>query len=674
MNIRYFKKVIVVIFALVTLSPSAKSVEFYPLKGEVNKKLNNSNRFKKFVSKNKKIIQKISFQKYKDNLIKNSTDLRFQTVRNELSSPVTNFRNSKYELEIQSEKQSEENNILYAEGDVLVSYKGNILKADSLIYNKTDETINAIGNIYLNIGDQIFKMESFVYDFNKKKGYFSKVEGLIKTNNIIEDLFSNFETSDIKQIEILKELKKDKVLNTPNRVDNWIFFADKIEVDGKEWKTLKAIFTNDLLELNQVKLEMNSLRVISSKEELRFKSSLNYFILDEKFSIPFWIGNRAFNKSGEDTIFANRWNLGFDNKDKDGYFIGRKFNTINLFNDFVIDLEPQFLIQRSLKGNTKSFVSKGDSVIGNKAKRDTSFLDYFALNSQIKGKINTWDLEIGKQLNSFDSEKFSNALRVNSNLSKKISFLNSQWDKSFYLVYRDKVWNGSIGESEIYKGYGSKLEKQNTWEVNGINKTEIFSLGLANFAGEDLNSNDLVSSFKGNLFYSLDQNLPISVDNPSNKYIDSSYQYISEPFQKGLSFNTTLELSSSLYDGGQNQSYIGLGAGPEFIFGNFKNKSFDYTRISVLPFYKIKGGDSIFKFDQIYDKFTLDISFDQQLFGPIILKSNAILNIDSNSKDYGDFISSKMSLNWKKRSYELGVFYQPHNESGGIGFTLFGFE
>ena len=119
---------------------------------------------------------------------------------------------------------------------------------------------------------------------------------------------------------------------------------------------------------------------------------------------------------------------------------------------------------------------------------------------------------------------------------------------------------------------------------------------------------------------------------------------------------------------------MGVGAGPEFVFGNFKQKSFDYTRISLLPFYKIKSGDSIFKFDQISDKFTLDVEFDQQLFGPLILKNSATLNLDRASKDYGDLINSKISLNWKKRSYEFGIFFQPHNEAGGISFTLFGFK
>ena len=114
--------------------------------------------------------------------------------------------------------------------------------------------------------------------------------------------------------------------------------------------------------------------------------------------------------------------------------------------------------------------------------------------------------------------------------------------------------------------------------------------------------------------------------------------------------------------------------GPEFIYGNFKNKFFDYTKISLWPAYRIKDGDSMFKFDQISDRFTLDIALDQQLYGPLIFKTNTTINLDADSDNYLDFINSKISLNWRRRSYEFGLFYQPSNQSGGIVFELFGFE
>ena len=674
MKIRNLIKSIVFIFALINLSPSGKASQFFINDAKISSQEKNINWVNKGFPKHLYVSSNSSFQNQKNNYKSNSKNQILQIYRDEFQLLVASSLDNKNELEIQSEIQSEENNILKAKGNVLVFYRGNILKADTLIYDKKQKTISAKGNISLSIGDQLFKMNSFQYDFNSKKGYLLDVKGLIKTDNLIDDLFSNFETSDLNNIEISKEIFKEKVLNTPNAVKNWVFITDKIEIDGEKWKSEKAIFTNDLLELKQVKIEINSLEAISRKETLRFKSSLNYLIMDEKISFPFWFGERTLTRSGESFSFINIWNLGYDNVDKDGYFIGRKLNSINLFDDFVLDLEPQFLIQRSLQGDTKSFVSKGGSITSDNVKRDAIWADYFGLNSQIKGKISNWNLEVDKQINSFDPDKSSNSLRVESNLSKEISFLNSKWDKSFYGVFRDRIWNGSLGEAEIYTGYGSKLEKQNTWEANDITKTETLSLGLGNFKGEALNIKNLVTGIKGNLFYSLDQKIPLNGNKASNKFIDSSFRYISKPIKKGLSLNINLDLFYSFYGNGNNQEYIGFGAGPEYIVGNFKRKFLDYSRISIFPFYKIRSGDSMFKFDQIYDQFTLDLEFDQQLFGPLILKSNASLNLDSDSKNYGDFINSKISLNWKKRSYELGIFYQPHNEAGGISFTLFGFE
>jgi len=578
------------------------------------------------------------------------------------------------ELIIQSDKQSEINDVIYAEGNVSVSFRGKLLRADNLIYDKSNKKINASGNIVLVLGDQLFKVSQLEYSFISEKGFLLDVKGSINTNNLIDDLSSNFSLLDSNKIENLLEFKKKEVLNTPSKIENWLFFTDKISIDGQKWESKKAFFSNDLLESKQVKLAINSLKVISEAEKLRFKSSINYLIFEEKVSIPFWLGDRTLTKSGEFFDFENRWNLGYENLDKDGYFFGRKFNSIDISDNFVLDLEPQFLIQRSLKGYTKSFVKKDESITSDRVKRNSSFEDNFALKSQMKGKIKTWDLVIDKNLNSLDFDKFSDAFRFKTELSKEIDLLDSKWEKSFYGIYRERIWNGSLGEAEIYSGYGSKLQKENTWIVDGVKKSEFLSLGLANITAEALNAKKLVTNLKGNLFYSLDQKFPISTIEPKKKSVDISYNYVPEPITKGLSLNTRLELSYAFYENGDHQEYLGLGAGPEYILGNFKNRTFDYTRLSFFPFYKLNSGKSAFKFDHNYEKFTLKIAFDQQLFGPVILKSFGTLDLTNDSDDYGEFIDSKISLNWKKRSYEFGIFYQPHNQAGGISFELFGFK
>ena len=138
-------------------------------------------------------------------------------------------------------------------------------------------------------------------------------------------------------------------------------------------------------------MEINSLEVYSLKDELRFKSSLNYLVLDENVSIPFWLGRRAITKSGQNLDSKSSWNIGYDKLDKDGLFIGRKLNSINIFDDFILNLEPQFLIQRSLNGQTNSFVKEGDFINGEKVRRNIDSADFFGFESQIEGKVNNWD-------------------------------------------------------------------------------------------------------------------------------------------------------------------------------------------------------------------------------------------------------------------------------------------
>jgi len=591
-----------------------------------------------------------------------------ELVENQLS-------NDKKQLEIQSDEQYQENNIIYAEGNVLVTFKENTLTADSLVYDKLNQKFEAIGNIRIIIGEQVFKAESIKYDFKSQKGKLSKVKGWIKTSNLVDSI--NLNSRDTEDITAyLQKIRKNRVLYTPDGINNWIFSTDELIVENNQWTAEKAIFTNDLLESDQVEFRINKLKIIPENNQLKIKSSISFLVLEDKLPIPFWFGNRTLNKSGDSFLFEfnSKWYLGSDYLDKDGYFIGRKLNPIDIADDFSLELEPQFLIERSIKGYTKSFVGKGDSITSEKSKRDTSLVDYFALNSELRGKLNSWDLNIQKKLYSFDSEKFLDASRLKVDLSKEIDFLNSKWNKSFFGVYRDRIWNGSIGESEIYIGYGSKLAKENSWEINGIKKNERFSVGLGKFKGEGLNNENLVSSFKGSIFYSLDQKIPLIVNEAKDKFIDKSFNYIFEPVKQGIYIDTKLSALYSLYNNGNHQEYIGFGAGPEIIFGEFKRKYFDYTRISLFPFYRLKSGNSIFKFDQNSDQFTLKLALDQQLYGPILLKTDATLNLDGNSNNYGNFINSKISLNWKKRSYEFGVFYQPHNQSGGINFTLHGFE
>ena len=161
MKIRKLIKAIFFVSALINFSPSSKATQLFvtdPKNISQSKSVSWAN---KVSPKNIDNYSYKSSPRSKYNYKSNSKDQILQIYKDELPSLLAKSLYNKNELEIQSEIQSEENNILKAKGNVLVLYRGNILKADSLIYDKKQKTVSAKGNISLSIGEQLFKMNRF---------------------------------------------------------------------------------------------------------------------------------------------------------------------------------------------------------------------------------------------------------------------------------------------------------------------------------------------------------------------------------------------------------------------------------------------------------------------------------------------------------------------------------
>ena len=606
------------------------------------------------------------------------TNLENASPSNVLNKKIDkNIKTAVNEILIESKTQSEKDNILYANGDVVVKYKNNILKADTLTYNKKNQSAKAEGNVQLKINNQIFKADMVQYDFAKRKGNFKNIKALINSESIISDF--DFHSTSIYSnlLSSIQNIKKDKVIFTPEKVTYWIFSAKYLNVDQNKWSSKQAFLTNDLLETNQIKLQFNELEIYHNKEKLRFKSKSNNLILQDRITIPFWLGERTISKKNGNLLafdFENRWNIGYEKLNKDGYFLGRKLDAIKINNDLFLKIEPQFLLQRTLKGKTNSFVQKNYSLNSKRVERNISILDYFALNSSIEGKIKNWDLKITKGLNSFDLDKFANSFRTKAEISKEINLFNTTFVKRIFGAYRERIWNGSIGESEIYSAYGLQLDQTKFWKNGSVETNQLITFGIGNYKAEELMSLDFTESYKGSISYQLEKSIPIYKKKIDSAYIDKSYEYIPEPIKQGVFINSKISLNYDLYKNGNSQEYFEVGLGPEILIGNFQKDFFDYTRLSITPNYKINSGKSIFKFDHVSEDFTLALNFDQQLIGPFLIETQGILNLDKDSNDYGKFIDSKIGINYQKRSYSFGIFYQPNDQSGGINFTLNGFK
>ena len=265
-------------------------------------------------------------------------------------------------------------------------------------------------------------------------------------------------------------------------------------------------------------------------------------------------------------------------------------------------------------------------------------------------------------------------MRTRAELNKEINLFNTTFVNRIFGAYRERIWNGSIGESEIYNAYGWQLDQTKSWKDDSVEKNQIITFAIGNYKAEELNSSDFAKSYKGSVNYQFKQSVPIYEKKIDSVVIDKSFKYIPEPIKQGFFINSEFSLNYSSYKDGISQQYLGFALGPEIVIGDFKKDYFDYTRLSVLPFYRLKSGKSIFKFDQLSENFVVNLNFDQHLIGSWLIETQATLNLDNDSDDYGEFIYSKIGMNYKKRSYSLGIYYQPHDQAGGINFTLNGFK
>ena len=150
----------------------------------------------------------------------------------------------------------------------------------------------------------------------------------------------------------------------------------------------------------------------------------------------------------------------------------------------------------------------------------------------------------------------------------------------------------------------------------------------------------------------------------------AAYRYSPVAVVPGVSLTTNLNGTVALYGAGDHQESISFSGGPTLTLGTFSKPFLDFTQISVIGGGTLRNGASPFEFDRIVDFGTLGVGLTQQIVGPLLLSTGVNVNVDSASKYYGDVINSSIELRWQRRSYDVGVYFNPYEGIGGVRFRL----
>ena len=638
-------------------------------------------------------------------------------------------------LDIESDIQYQENNIFYAEGDVVLYLSDGTLKGDKLKYDKDNKQITLQGNVIFIKGEQFFEASKVFFDFNKDFGSIDDIYGVLNIDSISRDLefysvedekimikesFGDIE--DLRKINslslgLVNDFEDSKQFNITNlnfsvpSINVWRFKSERIILEENILKSNEILFTNDAFNEPQFLIRSKdfSAEIIEDKPKLISRNTL--LILDDKVSLP--IGKRTLFEKDRLT----RWGIGSDYGEKDGFYISRGFDVVKISDSFDLKLQPYFLLQRSLMGYSNSYRAPKSSFFSSKTKNNINFSDNFALDAELKGKINLWDLGLNTSLSSFNLDRLDQAARTKltltrtfdlnseAKLNKDISSQNSNDEKmldlkdfnlikkydlnpsrinkneskerfsnlidlKIYSSYREKVNKGFSGEHEIYFGNGISVENRKTWNVDDreTNLTTVYDIGEFKAKSKDANLHKTL--FRNVLAAKYSYKFLLwEKDKLDKNIINASYKYTPEVIKERIDWVNTIQSGIFFYSNDSTQKAITLSTGPTLVLGSFKNNFLDYTSLDLKTTYVIGEGESPFAFDNINESFRVNFKLDQQIYGALVFSYENSYNLDN-----GKFEKGNYGLDFKRRAYSLGAFYNKSNESLGFRFNIFNFD
>ncbi len=541
----------------------------------------------------------------------------------------------------------------------------------------------------------------------------NSTDSLIDDQEIIKEInnIDNLKVYKPSIIGLKNKFNLDSVDLNIDKINRWRFKSKKLIFTSNSIKSDKVIFSNDVFNRPQFFVKSNKLTGSIIKENLNLKSKNSFLIFDDKFVLP--IGRRNITSRDYDDV----WGIGYNDEDFDGFFVSRNFSQKKLSDNFYLKYKPYFLIQRGLNGETSAFSENSSSITSDKVAQKTELMDSLGMEAKILGKIGGWNLNSTSFLNSLNTKRLDRALRTDLILSKSFKLktqreesasfkedipllINDGKDKNLtkdqnitmvseeqnkvdeheqwidivgYGVYRKKIKSNYSDKGEVYKGIGSQVVFNDKFSNNFYERRSLIGIDYGNYEAEAVGDKSLLELGRFSFSGYVDYKFPLLDFRNSQEQITKDYKYTSRIINSGLNLNTRISSAIFKYSDGASQNVATVNIGPEIIVGGMKKKFLDYSRLALTYNYIFKDGESPFKFDNIDKGASIDLDFNQQLYGPLIYGYNSKLNLDGNSSNYGKFSDGTYFLDFSRRAYSIGVFYKPSENSAGIQLKIFNF-
>ena len=140
--------------------------------------------------------------------------------------------------------------------------------------------------------------------------------------------------------------------------------------------------------------------------DTQIRAGRNHLIVEESLSVPVTRSTKIKKQEKID----NRWLLGIDKEDRDGYYGG--YNFIRQIGEKgVLTVQPQFLIQRAIDGSTDSYPLPGQSADDPPQRQSATAGDLFGLRASLRGEVGGFSSDATVDISTFNPDNIANGTR-----------------------------------------------------------------------------------------------------------------------------------------------------------------------------------------------------------------------------------------------------------------------
>ena len=295
-------------------------------------------------------------------------------------------------------------------------------------------------------------------------------------------------------------------------------------------------------------------------------------------------------------------------------------------------------------------------------------------------------MSLNTNLKTINPLRYYDALSYDLSITKNLyrSYLtkdiSNQCSNSKDLLDKKENFNVDLGiysafdKDNIYSAFGSKLINSYKYSDDKLEKNYLLTFDLGTYQGEsNIIENTLSGLDRYGFTTTFENNYQLTNKNYNLKNITKDYKFSPEIINQGIKIKSKIGYGFFKYSNDSSQSVLTASVGPEFTYGQFKNKFLDYTVLSIMPEYISKNGKSPFEFDDFGESSRILFGIKQQIYGPLLLSFSTSYNLDSSSNNYGVLENKKLSLGVSRRAYSIGLVYDEDQKSTSLEFKVFNF-